>query len=77
MNADKIMAGIFSLIVSGLFSKYRNSILQYISDLQQHHDQEEVKQDLLFIVRIFIIAFIVSAMVVSIILLYQGIANEY
>jgi len=77
MNADKITAGIFSLIVCVFFYKYRNSILQYVSDLQKHHSQEEAKQDLQFIVKIFTITFIISSMVVSIILLYQGITSEY
>jgi Ca2+/Na+ antiporter len=77
MNTDKIIAGVFSLFVSGWFTKNKNVILQYISDLHKRHHEEEVSQDLIYIVKIFVTAFSLSALVVSIILLFQGISSEY
>lgn len=72
MDTDKIIAGIFSLIVSVWFFKYRKNILQYIADLHKQHHQEELNHDLIIIVRICVDAFSISALVASIILLYQG-----
>jgi hypothetical protein len=76
MDIDRVTAGIVSLIVSVCFFKYGNSILQYIADLQKQHHQEDLGQDQILIVRIFIAVFRISALVGSIILLYQGISSK-
>jgi len=76
MDIDRVVSGIISLIISiGLF-KYGNSILQYIVDLYKHYHQEDLNHDQRFIVRIFIAVFRISALVVGIILLSQGILSK-
>ena len=74
MDIDRVIAGIVSLIVSVCLFKYGNSILQYIADLQKQHHQNNLDQDQIFIVKMFIVVFRISALVGSIILLYQGIS---
>lgn len=76
MDIDRIVSGIISLIVSVCLFKYGNSILQYIADLQKRHHQEDLDQDQILIVKIFIAVFRISALVGSIILLYQGISSK-
>ncbi len=76
MDIDRVIAGIVSLIVSVCFFKYGNSILQYIADLHKQHHQEDLAQEQLLIVRIFIAVFRISALAGSIILLYQGISSK-
>jgi hypothetical protein len=76
MDIDRITSGIISLIISVCFFKYGNSILQYITDLYKQRHQEDINQDQIFIVRLFIAVFRISALVGSIILLYQGVSNK-
>jgi uncharacterized membrane protein len=77
VNIDKVIAGIFSLIVSVWFFKYRSGILYHLAKLHKQHHQEELSQELIVIVRIFVAAFFISALVASIILLYQGASSNY
>ena len=57
MDIDRITSGIVSLIVSVCLFKYGNSILRYIADLYKQRHQEDINQDQIFIVRIFIAVF--------------------
>jgi hypothetical protein len=76
MDFDRVTSGIVSLVVSVCLFKYGNGILQYITGLYKRHHQEDLNQDQIFIMRIFIITFRISALVGSIILLYQAVSSK-
>ncbi|HUI44462.1 MAG TPA: hypothetical protein VL122_00555 [Nitrospirota bacterium] len=76
MDIDRVISGIVSLITSVCLFKYGNGILQYITDLQKQHHQEDLNQDQILIVKIFVVVFRISALVGGIILLYQGMSKK-
>jgi len=76
MDIDRVLSGIVSLLVSVALFKYGKSILRFIVDLYKEYHQEDLNQEQILIVRIFIVAFRISALVASIILLYQGILSK-
>jgi len=76
MDIDRVVSGILSLIASVFLFKYGNSILDYFADLNKQQHQEDLNQDQILILRIFLAAFRISALIGGIILLYQGILTK-
>jgi hypothetical protein len=76
MDIDRVIAGIISLIVSVSLFKYGNSILQYIANAQQQHHQEDLSQEQIMVVKIFLAVFRISSLAAGVILLYQSIASK-
>jgi len=76
MDIDRVIAGIVSLIVSVSLFKYGNSILQYIANAQKQHHQEDLSQEQILVVKIFLAVFRISSLAAGIILLYQSMLSK-
>ena len=76
MDIDRVVSGIFSIIISFFLFKYENSILQYVANAQKQYHQEDLSQDQISILRMFIAVFRISALAAGIILLYQGMSSK-
>jgi len=74
-DIDRVISGIVSLIVSACLFVYGSSMLAYIANAHKQHHQEDLSREQIFVVRIFLVVFRISALAAGIILLYQGISR--